>query len=158
MDRIWQWAWIRHGPRDSWVMCAVFLALMLPIYLLVSAVIVALEESNHYAEATAATVLAVPVLVYASVLPGLGRVRLAEQWAAGQKVDRARALEATYTWARDLVARALGVNAVWAAMVGVGVAAIAGATGSRLAQYAILGAVGGPAVILIGIHSGFEAA
>jgi adenylate cyclase len=139
-------------------MCAVFLALMLPIYLVVSVVVVALEESNHYAEAAVATLLAVPVLVYASVLPGLGQVRVAEQWAAGQKVDRARALEATYTWARRLVARTLRVNAVWAAMAAVGLAAIAGATGSRLAQYAILGAVLGPAIVVIGVHSGFEAA
>jgi adenylate cyclase len=140
------------------MICAGVLSVLLPIYLLVSFTIVAFEESTRYVDAAASTVVAVPVLVYLLVLPSLGRVRLAEQWAAGQKVDRATALEATYTWARDLVARALGVNAVWAAMAAVGVAAIAGATGSRLAQYAILGAVGGPAVILIGIHSGFEAA
>jgi adenylate cyclase len=158
MDRIWQWAWDRHGPRYSWVMCAVFLALMLPIYLLVSVSIVALEESDHYAEAAVATVMAVPVLVYASVLPGLGRVRLAEQWAAGRKVDRATALEATYTWARRLVARTLSVTAVWSALAAVGFAAIAGTTGSRLAQYAVLGAVLGPAIVVIGVHSGFEAA
>jgi hypothetical protein len=72
---------------------------------------------------------------------GLGRVRVAEQWAAGQKVDRARALEATYTRARRLVARTLSVNAVWAALAAVGLAAIAGTTGPRLAQYAVLGAV-----------------
>jgi class 3 adenylate cyclase len=35
---------------------------------------------------------------------------------------------------------------------------MAGATGSRLAQYAILGAVLGPAIVVIGVHSGFEAA
>src|SRR5215216_5214451 len=128
MDRIWQWAWDRHGPQYSWMVSAVFLAIMLPIYLLVSVVIVALEQSNHYAEATVATVVAVPVLVYASVLPGLGRVRVAEQWAAGQKVDRGRALEATYTWARRLVARTLSVTAVWSALAVVGLAALAGAT------------------------------
>ncbi|HZA12125.1 adenylate/guanylate cyclase domain-containing protein, partial [Mycobacterium sp.] len=158
MDRFWQWAWERHGATYSWMMCAGVLAVLLPIYLLVSCVVVAFEESGHYVEAAAGTVVAVPVLVYLSILPSLGRVRLAEQWAAGHRVDRARALEATYTWARGLVARALGVNAVWGAIAAVGVAVIAGATGSRLAQYAILGAVGGPAVILIGIHSGFEAA
>jgi adenylate cyclase len=140
------------------MICAGLLSVLLPIYLLVACIVVAFEESGRYVEAAAGTVAAVPVLVYVSILPGLGWVRLAEQWAAGQKVDRATALEATYIWARGLVARALGVNAVWAAMAGVGVAWIAGATGSRLAQYAILGAVGGPAVILIGIHSGFEAA
>src|ERR1700736_5700275 len=116
MDRIWQWAWDRYGPRYSWMICAGLFAVLLPIYLLVSCIVVAFEDSGHYVEAAAGTVVAVPVLVYVSILPGLGRVRLAEQWAAGQKVDRARALEATYTWARGLVARALGVNAIWAAM------------------------------------------
>jgi adenylate cyclase len=140
------------------MICAIFLALMLPIYLFISVVIVAFEGSDHYVEAILATVVAAPVLVYLSILPGLGRVRLAEQWAAGQDVDRTRALEATYTWARGLVARTLGVNAVWTAITMVGVATIAGATGSRLVQYAILGAVSGPVVILIGVHSGFEAA
>jgi len=140
------------------MMCAILLALMLPIYLFTSVIIVAFEESGHYAEAAVATVVAVPVLVYASILPGLGRVRLAEQWAAGRIVDRAIALEATYTWTRRLIPRALGVNAVWAALELVGVAAIAGVTGPRLAQYAIVGAVSGPVVILIGVHSGFEAA
>jgi class 3 adenylate cyclase len=102
--------------------------------------------------------VAVPVLVYLSVLPGRGRVRLAEQWAAGHPVDRASAMEATYTWARHLVIRTLSVNSGWAALAMVAVAAIAGATGSRLIQYAVLGAVVGPAIVVIGVHSGFEAA
>src|SRR6185369_1651165 len=52
----------------------------------------------------------------------------------------------------------LSVNSGWAASVMVAVAAIAGATGLRLVQYAVLGAVLGPAVVVIGVHSGFEAA
>jgi len=140
------------------VICAVFLAVMLPIYLVAAFIVVAFEESSHYVEAVAGTVVAVPVLVYAAILPGVGRIRLAEQWAAGHQVDRARALEATYTWARGLVARTLSVNAVWAALAGVALAAVAGATGSRLAQYAILGVVLGPAIVAIGVHTGFEAA
>jgi class 3 adenylate cyclase len=158
MDRIWQWAWDRHGPRYSWVVCAVFMAIMLPIYLFASIVVVAFEGSSHYVEAALGTVVAVPVLVYLSVLPGLGRVRLAEQWAAGHTVDRASAMDATYTWARRLVIRTLSVNSGWAAAAMVAVAAIAGATGLRLVQYAVLGAVLGPAIVVIGVHSGFEAA
>ena len=87
----------------------------------------------------------------------LGRIRLVERWAAGHEVDRARALEATYTWARAAVARAVGANAVWAALLLVVVGAIAGATGSRLVQYGILGAVVGIAVQLIAVHSFVEA-
>ena len=131
---------------------------MLPIYLLLSFVVVAFEESGRYVEAAAVTVVAVLVLVYVMVLPGLGRLRLVEQWAAGDEVDRARALDATYTWARGTVVRAVGVNAVWAALLLVVVGAIAGASGSRLVQYGILGAAVGTAVQLIAVHSFVEAA
>jgi class 3 adenylate cyclase len=91
-------------------------------------------------------------------LPGLGRSRLVEQWAAGREVDRARALEATYTWARGQVARAVGASAVFAALLSVVVGAIAGASWSRLVQYGILGAVTGAAALLPGVHGFVEAA
>lgn len=158
MDRIWQWAWDRYGARYSWVLCAVTFPVTLQIYLVPSFVVVAFEGSGHYFEAAAVTVLAVLVLVYALVLPGLGRTRLAERWAAGHEVDRARALEATYSWARSAVARAVGGNAVWAALLLVVVGVIAGASGSRLVQYGILGALFGTAVQLIAVHSLVEAA
>ena len=106
MDRIWQWAWDRYGSRYFWAVYAVTVPVMLPIYLVSSFVVVAYEESSRYVEAAAVTVVAVLVLVYLMVLPGLGRSRLAEQWAGGHEIDRARALEATYTWARRTVARA----------------------------------------------------
>src|ERR1700681_224337 len=82
MDRIWQWAWDRRGPWYSWAMYAVSFLVMLPIYVVMSFVVVAYEESSHYVEAAAFTVVAVPVLVYVVVLPGVGHVRLAQQWAA----------------------------------------------------------------------------
>ena len=103
MDRIWQWAWDRYGARYSWAICAIWFALSLPIYLFVSFVVVAFEESDRYVEAAAVTVVAMLVLAYVMVLPGLGRLRLVEQWAAGHEVDRARALDATYTYARGLL-------------------------------------------------------
>ena len=93
MDRIWQWAWDRYGARYSWAICAITFPLALPVYLASSLVIVAFEESDRYVEAAAVTVVAVLVLVYVMVLPGLGRIRLVERWAAGHEVDRARALE-----------------------------------------------------------------
>src|SRR5579884_474263 len=91
------------------------------------------------------------------ILPGRGLSRVMEQWAAGHGVDRVRALEATYTWTRVVVARAVGINAVWAAVLAVVVGAVAGGTVSRIIQYAILGAVLGTAVQLIAIHSFPEA-
>ena len=109
-------------------------------------------------EAALVTVVAVPVLLYVMFLPGLGRIRLVEQWAAGHDVDRARALGATYTWARAAVARVVAGNAVCAALLSVVVSAIAGATVSRLVQYGILGAVLGIGMQLTTIHSFAEAA
>ena len=80
-----------------------------------------------------------------------------EQWAAGREVDRARALEATYAWARGAVVRTVGAAAVWIALLLVVVGAIAGATGSRLVQYGIVGAVLGAVSSLIVMHSFVEA-
>jgi adenylate cyclase len=156
MDRIWQWAWDRYGARYSWVGCAVSFPMTLAIYLIPSFVVVASEKSDHFVEAAAVTVIAVLVLVYVVTLPGVGKIRLVERWAAGQAIDRASALDATYTYARRAVARAVGVTAVWAALLLVVVGAIAGATGSRLVQYGILGAAFGTAIQLIAVHSFVE--
>jgi adenylate cyclase len=156
MDRIWQWAWDRHGARYSWVVFAVNVPPLLPIYLVPSFVVVASEDSGHYVKAAAVTAITVLVLAYVIPLPGLGGIRTVEQWAAGREGDRAKALEATYTWARGLVARALGVTAVGTALLLVVVGAIAGATGWRLVQYAILGAIYGTVVSLIAVHSFVE--
>ena len=157
MDRIWQWAWDRYGARYWWVSCAITFVVTLPIYLATSSLIVASEESGHYVVATTVTVAATLVLTFVVVLPGMGESRLVERWAAGEAVDRATALDATYTLARAVVARALGVTAVWAALLFAVVGAIAGAGGARLVQYGILGAAFGTAVQLIAVHSFTEA-
>jgi adenylate cyclase len=157
MDRIWQWAWDRYAARYSWAICAVAFIAILPFYLLLSFVVVAFEGSGHYAEAAAVTVVATLVLMCVNVLPGMGSARLVQQWAAGRAVDRARALDATYTWARSAAARTVLGNAVGAALLATVVGVIGGATGSRLVQYAILGAAFGAAVNLDGVHSFVEA-
>jgi adenylate cyclase len=158
MDHIWQWAWDRYGARYSWAVYAVMFALFLPAFLMLSFIVVAFEKSDRYVEAAAVTVVALPVLVYVYVLPGLGRLRLAEQWAAGHDVDRTSALDATYTYSRRAVARGLGGNVVWLALLFVVVGAIAGATEWRLFQYGILGACFAAAAQLIGVHSFVEGA
>jgi HAMP domain-containing protein len=76
-----------------------------------------------------------------------------ERRAAGHEVDRTAALEATYTWARGLVARVVLGCAVCTALLFAVVGVVAGATGSRLVQYGILGAAFGMATILLGVHS-----
>jgi adenylate cyclase len=157
MDRIWQWAWDRYGARYSWAMYALGFAVTLPAYLLGSFVVVAFERSGHYVEAAVVAFVAVLVLVYVVILPGLGRIRLVERSAAGHEVDRATALKATYSWARGAVVRAVVSNAVLFAALLVVVGAIGGATGSRLVQYGILGAVFGTGIQLTAIHSLAEA-
>ncbi|OBJ15814.1 adenylate/guanylate cyclase domain-containing protein [Mycobacterium sp. 1245801.1] len=158
MDRIWQWAWDRHGARYTWVAFAITVVLGAPTFLGWSFVVVAFQKSDHYVEAAAVTLVGMLVLQYLVVLPGLGRLRLAERWAAGREVDAARALEQTYVFARGCAARAVGVTAVWAALLFGGVGVIAGASGSRLVQFAVLGAVIGGVAQLASVHSYVEGA
>src|SRR5258705_3694025 len=89
MDRIWQWAWDRYGARYSWAIYAISFLALVPVYLVPSFVVVAFEDSGHYAEAAAITVIAVLVVVYVMALPGLGGIRTVEQWVAGREGDRA---------------------------------------------------------------------
>jgi adenylate cyclase len=133
-------------------------ALLLPAYLMLSFIVVAYEKSDRYVEAAAVTAVALPLLAYVYFVPGLGRLRVVEQWAAGRDVDRADALNATYVTARGAVARGLGGNVVWLALLFVVVGAIAGATEWRLVQYGILGACFAAAAQLIGLHSFVEGA
>src|SRR5512135_27309 len=102
MDRFWQWVWDRYGPRYSWAIYAVSVFELLSVYLALSFLIVAFERSDRYVEAAAATAGTVLVSVYVTNLPGLSGSRLVERWAAGREVDRARALDATYAWARTV--------------------------------------------------------
>src|ERR1700738_4151532 len=112
MDRIWQWAWDRYGPKYSWAVYAIAVLVVLPVYLLVSFVVIAYEKADHYLEAAAVTVVALLVQAYVFLPPGVGGIRLAERWAAGDKVDRAKALADTYTYSRRAVVRCLAGAAV----------------------------------------------
>jgi HAMP domain-containing protein len=158
MERIWQWTWDRYGARYSWVICAVDFAVVLPSYFVVSFVVVAFENSDRYVEAAAVTVVVVLAQCYLFLSAGRRRLGLTEQWAAGHEVDRAKALEATCTWARVAVARGVVGGAISIALLLVVVGAIAGASGSRLVQYGILGAALGTGNLLIAAHSFVEAA
>ncbi|GBE66239.1 hypothetical protein MFM001_27010 [Mycobacterium sp. MFM001] len=154
MDRIWQWAWNRCGTRYTWVLCVIAFFVSLPIYLTVlSFPIVAFENSGRFVEAALVTVVAVPLLECIMVVPGHRLIRLVEQWAAGRNVDRLAALEATYIQARKAVVRTVWGAGAWGAVLAVTVGALAGATWSRLAQYAVLGAVLVTAIQLVAYHS-----
>ncbi len=153
MDRIWQWAWDRHGTRYSLAMCVVSICLLVPVYVVFSFFIVAFEESDRYVEAAAVTFGAVLVMVFLTVFPGLGAFRQLEQWTAGGGADRATVLNATYTFTRKVKARAVVAHAVGVACLFILVGAIAGASGTRLVQYAVVGAAFGLSVALIAVHS-----
>lgn len=159
MDRIWQWAWDRFSARYTWAFWIAGFVVALPIYLLLFAFpIVALEKSDRYVETAAVTVAAVLVLDCIMVVPNYRLIRRVEQWAAGLEVDRAAALEGTYSYARAATTRVVWGTGIWAAALCVVVGAIAGATWMRLIQYGIFGACLGMAVQLIAYHSIVESA
>ena len=160
MDRIWQWAWNRYGARRYvWALWGAAFGISLPIYLVfLSFPITAFEKSAHFVDAAVVTVVAVLVLASLMALPNRRWARLAEQGAAGGDVDRAAALEVTYSYARKATTRTLWVTGVWAATLAVVVGAIAGASSSRLLQYGILGAVVGMAIQLVAYHNIVESA
>jgi adenylate cyclase len=158
MDRIWQWGWDRYGASYSWAICAVVFVGMLPIYVLLAFLVVAIEKSSHFVEATVVTGFAVVLNAYVVVLPGSRLFRPAQEWAAGREIDPAEALQATYTWTRAVGVRALWFLPVWTAVLLAVVAAVSGASASRLVQYAILGSAIGIAMALIGVHTSVQGA
>ena len=131
---------------------------VLPVWLVSSILITAYEGTDRYIETAAVTVVAVPLLVYGNLLPGVGRIRSVERWAAAHEVDRATALEDTYTYARRTFLRAGVVTVIWSVLLAVFVGAIAGASWQRIVQYAIWGGVLGAATQLGSSHSFVEAA
>jgi adenylate cyclase len=153
MDRIWQWVWDRHGARYFWGIYTLMVPLSMPVYLLWSFLIVAVEKSGAYVEAAAVTVVASTVLQWMTLFLGLGERRVVERWAAGQEVDRAKALAATYDVSRKGVVRTVACNAVLSGVLSGLVGAIVGVTGSRLVQYVVLGVVVGAALALITVHA-----
>jgi adenylate cyclase len=157
MDRIWQWAWDRYGARYRLALYAAFIPVTLSVYLPLTLSIAAFEKSGHYLEAAIVTAGAALVLGYLMVAPGHRQMRLMEQWAAGHEVGRATALEGTYSGARRSSSLMVWSTGVCVAVASVAVGAIAGATGLRLVQYAILGAVYATGVDLVAYHNIVEA-
>ena len=132
MDRVWQWIWNRHAARYSWAVYILAITVSLPNYIVWSSLIVAVEGSTAFVEAAAVAVVAVPLLAYANILPGIGWARRVDRWAAGREVDPESALGATYAWTRGAVVRIVGCNGICVALLSVVVGAVAGVSGSRL--------------------------
>ena len=91
--------------RYSWALWVILFVVALPVWLLMSCVLVAVEESGYYVGAAVVTVVAILVAAYVVLPAGVGGIRFAELWAAGHEVDRVKALEGTYTYARRAAAR-----------------------------------------------------
>ena len=157
MDRFWQWAWDRYGPRYVWVMWISAFVSALPVFLIWSFIVLAVEKSNRYGEASIVAVVVVLGMSVLSNLPG-GNFRRAEQWAAGNEADRAKALEDTYGWTRSNAVRAMAVVPASVVVLLTVVAAIAGADASRIVQYGVLGIAAGISTALIGVHNMGEGA
>ncbi len=158
MDRFLQWAWDHHGARYSWMVSATTFMVALPIYVILAAAVVAVEHSSRYLGAAGAAGVAVLVIAYVVPLPGRGVWRLAERWARGREVDRAKALEATYDWSRGAIVRGVVGFVATGVVVFFSAGAIAGVTGLRLVQYVVVGGVVGAGSHLIGVHTVAEAA
>ncbi len=157
MDRIFQWAWDRFGARHRWAALAVLVPTGLPIFLFWSFLVVGVEGSSRYLQAAVVTLVALLALNVFAAAAARGVYRPVERWAAGHDVDRATALKATYGFARTAASRTLWSSAVCFGLMSVVVGALAGASGQRLIQYAILGAAIGGVTQLIGVHSLLEA-
>jgi adenylate cyclase len=158
MDRFWQWAWDRYRATYWWVVCLVGSVVFLSAYLVWSLAIVAFERSNHYVEAAVFSAVCAAVMAFTVSFPASRQLRPVHRWRAGDGMDCAEALASTYTWARAAVVRALVSLPLWAALLFVVVGVVAGASGSRLIQYGVIGAASGVASALIGQHAFTEGA
>jgi adenylate cyclase len=153
MDRFWQWAWDRYGARYSWVICVSAFVSALPVYVLWAWIVLTIEKSGRYAEASVAAVVVVLVMALLTTLPGSRQFGSVERWASGLDVDPAKALADTYSWARLGDVRGMVVMPASLVVLLTVVGGLGGAGGSRLVQYGVLGAAAGISTALIGVHS-----
>ncbi len=70
MDRFWQWAWDRYGSRYVWVITIAAFASALPVYLIWSRIVLAVEKSSRYGAAAAVAVVVVLGMSLLTNLPG----------------------------------------------------------------------------------------
>jgi class 3 adenylate cyclase len=158
MDRVFQWVWDRYGAHYSWALFVLIITVSLPVFLVYSLTIVGFERSTRAGEVALFTVVAVVVRSYVIVLPGRRGIRPVEQWAAGDRANPRQVLDATYSYARRGLSRTFASDLVWTAFFTAAAGAIAGATGRRIIDYAVMGAAVAIANVLISVHSYAEGA
>lgn len=157
MEVIWQWVWDRFRTHFVLVSCAITYVAGFPVFLLLSFVIVAVQQSDRYAEAFGATVVTTLASLVTIVLPGLRSIGLVQRWATGREHDSLTALRGTYLYARGTLPRTIWSSGLWTAICSAIVAVITTAPADRVIQYAILGACSGATVQLIAAHGFIEA-
>jgi adenylate cyclase len=157
MDRVWQWAWDRYGPRYSWAVLVLGVVPMVPIWVLPACLIVGFEGSDRFLAAAAIAVAIGLAAVLGLTVSGSRLWRVVERWAAGDLIDRRVVLEVTYTLGRTMVPRSLVAYFLGGGLMSAIVGAFAGASTSHLIQYGIFGAALFAALAASGIHQYSEA-
>jgi class 3 adenylate cyclase len=152
MDRVWQWAWDRFGPRYSWAAFALAYVITVPMWLATAVVVAEFESSDRYVQASATAAAILVVVMYLIMLPGHAQWHLIEQTAAGALVDPFEALKSTYQLVRSTTVRAASAAAIGGGVACALVGLIAGAGPSRLIQYGIIGASTLTSVLVIALH------
>jgi class 3 adenylate cyclase len=125
----------------------------LPAFVFFSSMIVAFEGSDRYTEAAAVTVVVLLFQYFLGILFLAKTMRRIEECASGRVSHPMTVLVATYADTRRLTAWQVVAQMVYMTVIAVVVGAIAGATGWRLVQWAILGAAYGVAVSCVIVHS-----
>lgn len=157
MNRVWQWAWDRHGTRYSWAVFVLSYLVSLPVWAVVPLLMVEYEDSDRFLPAAGIAVVTLLAVMFVVARPGSNTWRLVERWAAGERIDRLEVLQSTYTFARGVPARVMVSGFLAGGAMGVAMGVIAGGSGSRLIQYGILGMTFFTVVQMIAMHSIVEA-
>ena len=79
MDRLFQWLWDRHGPNYAWALFVTCYLVPFPIYLFLAFAVVASEHSDRYLAAAGGTSVAMAILAFGIVLPGIGPLRTVQR-------------------------------------------------------------------------------
>ena len=152
IDRLWQWTWDRHGSRYSWAVFLMTYGITVPIWVAMAWALVKFEESDRFLESAGVAAAATLALVYFLVRPGWRVWRPIERWAVSDASDRPRTLESTYVLGRSFVGRGMVLWAMAGGVTGGSVGAVAGATGSRLIQYVLIGTTFSIGLFLVALH------
>ena len=157
MERLWQWAWDRHGPRFSWAAFIITALLFAFIYGFAASLFVGYERSSAYPVGISIGIVGGILVGFAHIRPGSANWLAIERFAAGGSTDAMAALTSTYALTRELIARTFVNSVVLGAATGGAVALTVGASPVRAAEHAVLAGAALAAVNASGVHFYLEA-